>query len=102
MSVTAPAGFRAAGVAAGLKSSGEPDVVVVAASGTSGAGKSPKPHLLGREVMGSVTAYGVGGLHRHTPEMIQHLSQAAGRPVTASIIPTLVPTRRGTLAPCTA
>ena len=56
----------------------EPEVVVVAASGTSGAGKSAKPHLLGSEVMGSVSAYGVGGVHRHTPEMIQNLSQAAG------------------------
>ena len=62
-------------LAAGLV---EPEVVVVAASGTSGAGKSAKPHLLGSEVMGSVSAYGVGGVHRHTPEMIQNLSQAAG------------------------
>src|SRR3954467_755204 len=57
-------------LAAGLV---EPDVVVVAASGTSGAGKSAKPHLLGSEVMGAVSAYGVGGVHRHTPEMIQNL-----------------------------
>jgi N-acetyl-gamma-glutamyl-phosphate reductase len=48
-------------------------------SGTSGAGKSAKPHLLGSEVMGSVSAYGVGGVHRHTPEMIQNL--LAGRRV---------------------
>ena len=86
-------------LAAGLV---EPDVVVVAASGTSGAGKSPKPHLLGSEVMGSVTAYGVGGLHRHTPEMIQNLSQAAGGPVTVSFTPTLVPMSRGILATCSA
>jgi glutamate N-acetyltransferase/amino-acid N-acetyltransferase len=33
VSVTAPAGFRAAGVAAGLKSSGEPDVAVVVNDG---------------------------------------------------------------------
>ncbi len=46
-------------VAAGLV---EPDVVVVAASGTSGAGKAAKPNLLGSEVMGSVSAYGVGGV----------------------------------------
>src|SRR3954463_13297708 len=52
-------------LAAGLV---EPDVVVVAAPGPSGAGKSSKPHLLGSEVMGSVSAYGVGGVHRHTPE----------------------------------
>ena len=43
------------------------DVVVVAASGPSGAGKSLKPHLLGAELMGSASAYGVGGVHRHTP-----------------------------------
>ena len=50
---------------------------MVAASGTSGAGKSPKVNLLGSEVMGAASAYGVGGVHRHTPEMVQNLS--AGR-----------------------
>src|SRR4051812_37231252 len=80
----------------------EPDVVVVAASGTSGAGKSAKPHLLGSEVMGSVSAYGVGGVHRHTPEMIQNLSQAAGAEVNVSFTPTLVPMSRGILATCSA
>jgi N-acetyl-gamma-glutamyl-phosphate reductase len=80
----------------------EPDVVVVAASGTSGAGKSAKPHLLGSEVMGSVSAYGVGGVHRHTPEMIQNLTQAAGQDVTVSFTPTLVPMSRGILATCSA
>ncbi len=86
-------------LAAGLV---EPEVVVVAASGTSGAGKSAKPHLLGSEVMGSVSAYGVGGVHRHTPEMIQTLSQAAGRSVGVSFTPTLVPMSRGILATCSA
>ncbi|WP_309229663.1 MULTISPECIES: N-acetyl-gamma-glutamyl-phosphate reductase [unclassified Blastococcus] len=86
-------------LAAGLV---EPEVVVVAASGTSGAGKSAKPHLLGSEVMGSVSAYGVGGVHRHTPEMIQNLSQAAGSPVGVSFTPTLVPMSRGILATCSA
>ncbi|MGK5114540.1 MULTISPECIES: N-acetyl-gamma-glutamyl-phosphate reductase [unclassified Geodermatophilus] len=86
-------------LAAGLV---EPDVVVVAASGTSGAGKSAKPHLLGSEVMGSVSAYGVGGVHRHTPEMVQNLSRAAGAPVTVSFTPTLVPMSRGILATCSA
>jgi N-acetyl-gamma-glutamyl-phosphate reductase len=80
----------------------EPEVVVVAASGTSGAGKSAKPHLLGSEVMGSVSAYGVGGVHRHTPEMIQNLSQAAGEAVSVSFTPTLVPMSRGILATCSA
>jgi N-acetyl-gamma-glutamyl-phosphate reductase len=86
-------------LAAGLVT---PDVVVVAASGTSGAGKSAKPHLLGSEVMGSVSAYGVGGVHRHTPEMVQNLSRAAGAPVTVSFTPTLVPMSRGILATCSA
>jgi N-acetyl-gamma-glutamyl-phosphate reductase len=86
-------------LAAGLV---EPDVVVVAASGTSGAGKSVKPHLLGSEVMGAASAYGVGGVHRHTPEMIQNLGQAAGQPVSVSFTPTLVPMSRGILATCSA
>ncbi|WP_030370021.1 N-acetyl-gamma-glutamyl-phosphate reductase, partial [Streptomyces roseoverticillatus] len=85
--------------AAGLA---EPEVVVVAASGTSGAGKAAKPHLLGSEVMGSVSAYGVGGTHRHTPEIAQNLSAAAGRPVKVSFTPVLVPMPRGILATCSA
>ena len=90
----------APGFAAGLL---EPDdVVVVAASGTSGAGKSLKPHLLGSEVMGSMSPYGVGGGHRHTPEIEQNLGLAAGRPVTVSFTPTLAPMSRGILATCTA
>src|SRR4051812_45096832 len=73
-----------------------------AASGPPGAGRSAKPHLLGSEVMGSVSAYGVGGVHRHTPEMVQTLSQAAGEPVGVSFTPTLVPMSRGILATCSA
>ncbi|SHN44901.1 N-acetyl-gamma-glutamyl-phosphate reductase [Cryptosporangium aurantiacum] len=79
-----------------------PDAVVVAASGASGAGKSLKPHLLGAEVMGSLSAYGVGGAHRHTPEIIQNLSAAAGEPVSVSFTPVLAPLPRGILATCTA
>ncbi|MFI9233001.1 N-acetyl-gamma-glutamyl-phosphate reductase [Streptomyces rimosus] len=85
--------------AAGLA---EPEAVVVAASGTSGAGKAPKAHLLGSEVMGSMSPYGVGGVHRHTPEMAQNLSAAAGEPVTVSFTPTLAPMPRGILATCSA
>jgi N-acetyl-gamma-glutamyl-phosphate reductase len=80
----------------------EPEVVVTAVTGTSGAGKSLKPHLLGAEVMGSLSAYGVGGVHRHTPEMVQNLSAAAGAPVTVSFTPVLAPLPRGILATCTA
>ncbi|MEU3603166.1 N-acetyl-gamma-glutamyl-phosphate reductase [Streptomyces sp. NPDC006798] len=80
----------------------EPEAVITAASGTSGAGKAPKPHLLGSEVMGSMSPYGVGGGHRHTPEMIQNLSGVAGKPVTVSFTPTLAPMARGILATCSA
>jgi N-acetyl-gamma-glutamyl-phosphate reductase len=76
----------------------ENEAVVVAASGTSGAGKAPKPHLLGSEVMGSMSPYGVGGGHRHTPEMVQNLSAVAGEPVAVSFTPTLAPMPRGILA----
>ncbi|WP_404195069.1 N-acetyl-gamma-glutamyl-phosphate reductase [Streptomyces tauricus] len=85
--------------AAGLA---EHEAVVVAASGTSGAGKSPKTHLLGSEVMGSMSPYGVGGGHRHTPEMIQNLGAVADGPVTVSFTPTLAPMSRGILATCSA
>jgi N-acetyl-gamma-glutamyl-phosphate reductase len=86
-------------LAAGLV---EPDVVVVAASGTSGAGKAAKSHLLGSEVMGNVSAYGVGGVHRHTPEIEQNLAAVAGAPVSVSFTPLLVPMPRGILATCSA
>ncbi len=85
--------------AAGLA---EPEAVIVAASGTSGAGKAAKPHLLGSEVMGSMSPYGVGGGHRHTPEMIQNLSAVAGERVGVSFTPTLAPMPRGILATCSA
>ena len=90
----------APGLAAGALAPG--DIVVVAASGTSGAGKGLKPHLLGSEVMGSMSPYGVGGVHRHTPEIEQNLSRATGAPVTVSFTPTLAPMARGILATCTA
>jgi N-acetyl-gamma-glutamyl-phosphate reductase len=74
------------------------DVVVVAATGTSGAGRSPSASLLASEVMGSVSAYRVGGTHQHTPEMEQSLSEAAGAAVTVSFTPVLAPMPRGILA----
>src|SRR3954454_1953005 len=86
-------------VAAGLVDN---DVVVVAASGTSGAGKAVKPHLLGSEVMGNASAYGVGGTHRHTPEITQNLSGLGSGPVRVSFTPLLVPMSRGILATCSA
>ena len=86
-------------VAAGLV---VPDVVVVAVSGASGAGKAAKPHLLGSEVMGNASAYGVGGVHRHTPEIVQNLGGLTDEPVRVSFTPMLVPMPRGILATCSA
>ncbi|MDX2392287.1 N-acetyl-gamma-glutamyl-phosphate reductase [Streptomyces sp. DK15] len=80
----------------------EPEAVIVAATGTSGAGKALKANLLGSEVMGTATPYGVGGVHRHTPEMVQNLSPLAGQRVSVSFTPNLVPMPRGILATCSA
>lgn len=78
------------------------DVVVVAASGTSGAGRKAATNLLGSEVMGDLSPYKIGGAHQHTPEITQGLSQAAGMRVTVGFTPLLAPMPRGILATCTA
>jgi N-acetyl-gamma-glutamyl-phosphate reductase len=90
-------------LAAGLAEPG--DIVAVAASGTSGAGRSLRPDLLASEVMGSLSAYQVGGRHRHTPEIEQALTgvlPSGAGPVTLSFTPVLAPMPRGILATCTA
>jgi len=74
------------------------DVIVVAASGTSGAGRSARVNLLGSEVMGSMSPYKVGGTHQHTPEIEQPLSAIAGAPVQVNFTPMLAPMSRGILA----
>ena len=78
------------------------DVVVVAASGTSGAGRKATAALQASEVVGSMGPYKIGGAHQHTPEMEQTLSAAAGEPVRMLFTPTLAPMSRGILATCTA
>lgn len=80
----------------------EPDLTVVAVTGTSGAGKAPKPHLVGSEVMGALSPYGVGGKHRHNPEIVQNLTAVAGESVSLSFTPILAPLPRGILSTCTA
>jgi len=79
------------------------DIVIVAASGTSGAGRSAPAALLATEVMGAVSAYQVGGTHRHTPEIEQALAEVAGStaPPAVSFTPMLAPMPRGILATCT-
>lgn len=78
------------------------DLVSVLSVGTSGAGRSPKTSLLFSELNESAAAYGVGGIHRHTPEVEQNLAKAAGHSVSVSFTPVLVPMSRGILAVNTA
>ena len=78
------------------------DIVSILSVGTSGAGKSPKVNLLASEVGGAAHAYGVGGVHRHTPEIEQNLRNASGKAITVSFTPVLVPMSRGILAVNTA
>ncbi len=78
------------------------DITVTGAVGPSGAGKAAKPHLLGSELMGSATPYGVGGVHRHTPEMLQNFRAVGASNPTVSFTPILVPMARGILVSCTA
>lgn len=98
--VTAATLSLAPGLTAGLL---EPtDLVSIMSVGTSGAGKAARTDLLAAEVHGSARAYGVGGVHRHTPEIIQNLNYAAGEPTSISFTPVLVPMSRGILAVSTA
>lgn len=71
------------------------DLVVVAASGTTGAGRSAKVNLIGSEVMGSLSSYKFGGVHQHTPEIEQSLG------AKISFTPILAPMPRGILATVT-
>jgi len=98
--VTAVTFALAPGIAAGVID--PTDLVAVLANGVSGAGKAPKAHLLASEILGAASPYGVGGVHRHIPEIEQNLGHVASAPVRISFTPTLVPMSRGILATCTA
>ena len=74
------------------------DLVVVAASGTTGAGRSAKVNLIGSEVMGSLSSYKFGGVHQHTPEIEEALAEVAGSEVKISFTPILAPMPRGILS----
>ncbi|MGV3713650.1 N-acetyl-gamma-glutamyl-phosphate reductase [Pseudolysinimonas sp.] len=90
----------APGIAAGVVA--PDDLVSVLAVGPSGAGKSLRTDLLAAEILGSASAYGVGGSHRHTPEIVQNLRAAGAANPTISFTPMLVPMARGILATSTA
>jgi len=78
------------------------DIVVVAASGTTGAGRSVKINLIASEVMGSLTSYKFGGVHQHTPEIEQAISAVSKKPAKISFTPILAPMPRGILSTITA
>ena len=78
------------------------DIVVVAASGTTGAGRTAKVNLLGSEVMNSLASYKFGGVHQHTPEIEQILTLISNKSVKISFTPILAPMPRGILATVTA
>lgn len=83
-------------VSAGI--AGGEGIVAVLAVGYSGAGKAPKPHLIASEALGSLAPYGVGGTHRHIPEIMQNLRHAGGTLDKLSFTPVLAPVSRGILA----
>jgi len=72
------------------------DIILDSKSGVSGAGRKPKLSLHYPECNESISAYGVG-VHRHTPEIEQLLSSAAGSPVQVIFTPHLTPMTRGIL-----
>ena len=78
------------------------DLVVVAASGTTGAGRNAKINLIGSEVMNNLVSYKFGGAHQHTPEIEENLSKLNGTDVKISFTPILAPMPRGILATVTA
>jgi N-acetyl-gamma-glutamyl-phosphate reductase len=90
------------GIAPAMSVIDSSDIVVVAASGTTGAGRSAKINLIGSEVMGSLSSYKFGGVHQHTPEIEQALSAVAQKEARISLTPILAPMPRGILATITA
>ncbi len=72
-------------------------IIINAASGVTGAGRTPKPHLQFAEHNESFNAYGTIGGHRHQPEIVQTLSRVAGTRVDLLFVPHLLPIDRGIL-----
>jgi len=72
-------------------------IVVDSKSGVSGAGRSPSPGTIYPETTDGIRAYGVLS-HRHTPEITEHLSRAAGESADVTFTPHLMPAIRGILS----
>jgi N-acetyl-gamma-glutamyl-phosphate reductase len=78
------------------------DITVVAASGTTGAGRSLKASLLTSESANSLSSYKFGGVHQHTPEIEETLATLSNTEIKISFTPILAPMPRGILATTTA
>jgi N-acetyl-gamma-glutamyl-phosphate reductase len=92
----------ALGVAPAVRLIDASDIVVVAASGTTGAGRNAKINLIASEIVNSLTSYKFGGVHQHTPEIEQAISSLGKKPVKISFTPILAPMPRGILSTITA
>lgn len=90
------------GIAPAMDLINSEDIVVVAASGTTGAGRSAQVNLIGSEVMNSMSSYKFGGVHQHIPEIEQSLSAVAQKSTKLSFTPILAPMPRGILSTITA
>ncbi len=73
-------------------------IIADSKSGVSGAGRTLKLNTHFVEANENFTAYSVGHLHRHTPEMEQELSVAAGKEIKLTFSPHLLPVNRGILS----
>ena len=71
------------------------DILIDLKAATSGAGRVQKEHLMFSELFENVMPYSAGGKHRHLGEFDQEFSAVAGRPVTVSMTPHLIPATRG-------
>lgn len=81
----------------GLLAAGAP-IIVDAKSGVTGAGRTPKQHILYAEVHGNLSPYNIGRTHRHLPEIEQVLAHYDVAPERLIFSPHLLPTDRGILA----
>lgn len=97
-----PTGATLAALPAAARGLVDPSFSVVSVTGVSGAGKKANVDLLGAETMSSVKAYNTAGKHRHTPEIVQNLSEVTDENVSVSFTPVLAPMPRGILSTVTA
>ena len=83
-------------VAAGFVSAGP--MIATLAVGYSGAGRSPKSHLMATNALSNIAPYSAGGKHRHIPEIVQNLQVCGASDIRVEMTPVLVPTSRGIVA----